>query len=52
MGLDFLAKCNKHHRDSNIDFQDEGHIYTIRHSGCVLKVIVDLLLSLRLCISL
>ena len=34
MGLDFLAICNKHERDSNIDFKDEGHIYTIRHPGC------------------
>ena len=34
MGLDFLATCNKHERDSNIDFQDDGHIYTIRHPGC------------------
>jgi CRISPR/Cas system-associated exonuclease Cas4 (RecB family) len=35
MGIDFLATCNKHERDSNIDFQDEGHIYTIRHPGCL-----------------
>jgi ATP-dependent exoDNAse (exonuclease V) beta subunit len=34
MSLDFLATHNKHQRDSNIDFQDEGHIYTIRHPDC------------------
>jgi hypothetical protein len=34
MGIDFLANCNKHIRDSNIDFQDKGHIYTVKHRGC------------------
>ena len=34
MSLDFLAKCNKHIRDSNIDFQEIGHIYTIKYSKC------------------
>ena len=35
MTIDFLAKCNKHPRDSNIDFKDKGHIYTIKHAGCL-----------------
>lgn len=34
MGLDFLATCNKHPRDANIEFQDKGHIYTVKHSEC------------------
>lgn len=34
MGIDFLATCNKHPRDANIEFQDEGHIYTVKHSEC------------------
>lgn len=34
MGIDFLAKLNKHNRDYNIHFQDKGHVYTITHPGC------------------
>lgn len=34
MSIDYLSQFNKHDRDSNITFQDEGHIYTIKHPGC------------------
>ena len=33
MSLDYLQKKNAHVRDANISFQDEGHIYTIKHGG-------------------
>ena len=35
MSLEYLANNNKHKRDSSISFQDKGHIYTIKHSGCL-----------------
>jgi len=33
--LNYLANINKHERDSNITFKDDGHIYTIKHPRCL-----------------
>lgn len=35
MNIDYLATNNNHSRDSRISFQDEGHIYTIKHPQCL-----------------
>ena len=35
MSIDYLANINNHPRDVCISFQDEGHIYTIKHTGCL-----------------
>lgn len=35
MSIDYLATINRNLRDNNISFQDEGHIYTIKHPGCL-----------------
>ena len=33
MSIDYLANLNSHPRDENITFQDEGHVYTVKHAG-------------------
>jgi len=35
ISLDYLKNMNSHKRDANIVFKDEGHIYTIKHAGCL-----------------
>ena len=34
MSIEYLSELNSCERDKMISFQDEGHIYTIKHPGC------------------